>query len=131
MTKKWIATLWTIVACHAAPPKDDWRPVQPGEDSCPPLGSDEGALPATRSAVCAPVIDIACAITLPCAVGTPRADGAFDIASNEHVVAHLRRYCEGSRCFPALLTRDLACDGCGVPKPADTSCHFEAGRCVP
>jgi hypothetical protein len=135
MTKKSIATtLFAIAACHAAP-KDDWHAVEPGEDSCPPLGSDEGALGTgrTRRPVCAPVVSLACAITLPCAVGTPRADGAFDVTAtpNQHIVAHLRRYCEGPRCFPALLTRDLDCDGCGEPKPAETTCHFDADRCVP
>ena len=119
-----------VAACAGPAPKDDWRAVDPGNDSCPSPGTDEGAL-AARSPVCAPVVSLACAMTLTCTVGTPRAGGAFDVVDGKrHIEARLRRYCEGTHCFPALLTRDLDCDGCGGGESADSTCHFDGDRCV-
>jgi hypothetical protein len=97
--------------------------------------SDASAIDAPTAAEsrCLPVVAKECGCVYSCGVGTR--DG--DIWKVKHafwgdteLTAKIDKWCAGNACTEAFHA-DIVCDGICLPKPADSTCHFnDAGACV-
>ena len=82
---------------------------------------------------CLPVVAKECGCVYSC--GTGIKDGDFwkvthPFWRNTELTAKVEKWCAGVACTEAFHA-EIVCDGICMPKPADTTCHFDdKGACV-
>ena len=80
---------------------------------------------------CLPVVAADCGCVWGCGIGTPLADGRYQVI-HEHwastITAHIDQWCVDGECTAAFFG-DIVCDGICSPSPADPTCHFVGHAC--
>ena len=85
---------------------------------------------------CLPMVITECGCAGGCVVGTPADGGAFRVVRESwpgvpsvELRGRVQPWCVAGQCTDALAV-ELPCTVVCTPRPADPTCHFEAGRCV-
>lgn len=102
------------------------------EAGVPDAGSAIDA-PAAAERRCLPVVAKECGCVYSCAAGTKDGDTwkvKHPFWGTTELTAKVDKWCAGNACTEAFHA-EIVCDGICMPKPADSTCHFDAaGACI-
>ena len=82
---------------------------------------------------CLPVVAAECGCVYSCGAGTRDSDGSYRVThsfwKDTVLRAKIADWCVDGECTEAFFA-EIICDGLCPSRPADPTCHFEAGQCV-
>ncbi len=127
-----IASCDRFAATRAQRVNVNWRSTTDASSSA--TVDARGAAPTqdARAHRCLPVVADECGCVYPCAEGTLERDSRYHVRaaiSDEALPATVSNWCVNGQCTLAFHV-PLPCDGICAPRPADSTCAFQNGRCL-
>ena len=130
---RWL--FFVVAACSgSSPSRTEPEPIktvaimEAGVSDAAPIDS-----PAAAETRCLPVVAKECGCVYSCGVGTKDGDTwkvKHPFWRDSVLTAKIDKWCAGNACTEAFHA-EIVCDGICMPKPADSTCHFDdKGACV-
>ena len=95
--------------------------------------SSRAGLANKEKALCLPVVSKECGCVYTCGVGWPVGKGKYKVRhsfwGDVLLDARVDEWCVEKKCTRAFFV-EIVCSGICPPRPADSTCHFEADLCV-